>query len=311
MRNKVTYLIIALALLTVVSCKKSTDTPATTTTTDYTSAFATQADDVDRFNEETNAMDDDANLALESSTSMGGRMESVIFDGTITYSSDTSNGVTRTLTITYSGTTFDGLRHRTGTLTISVPAGERWRDKGATITLTFDVTVTRILDNKTLSLKGTKTMTNVTGGLLKNLAPGDTMIHTITSPGGIALTFDDGTQRTWNLAKQRTFTYNSGINTSLTGTYSNGTNNNIAVWGTNRAGSIFTTYYSTPVVISQSCDFRVTSGVITHTGLAYSVTVTYGLDANGNPTSCPGAGHYYYKIAWTIGTQTYSKLVQY
>jgi hypothetical protein len=41
------------------------------------------------------------------------------------------------------------------------------------------------------------------------------------------------------------------------------------------------------------------SGEIKHVTSAVTVTATFGLDASGNPTACPGAGHYYLEIVWT------------
>ena len=115
----------------------------------------------------------------------------------------------------------------------------------------------------------------------------------------MSIDFDNGTTRAWNVSKQRVFTYDNGIVITTTGTYSDGTNNNIAEWGINRLGESFTSLISEPKVIRQDCDFRLVSGqntVITDNGTS---VITYGLDADGNPTGCPGSGTYYYKLVWT------------
>jgi hypothetical protein len=50
-------------------------------------------------------------------------------------------------------------------------------------------------------------------------------------------------------------------------------------------------------VIRQDCDFRLVScenTILRSDNI--TTTITYGLDATGTPTSCPGAGSYYYKV---------------
>jgi hypothetical protein len=116
----------------------------------------------------------------------------------------------------------------------------------------------------------------------------------------MSITFDDGTQRTWNVAKQRVYTF-SGTNVSVTisGTHTEGNVTNIAEWGTNRLGRAFTSATLQPVVIRSDCNFRVVSGEIKHSLPNVSADATFGLDASGNPTTCPGTGHYYFKIVFT------------
>jgi hypothetical protein len=95
------------------------------------------------------------------------------------------------------------------------------------------------------------------------------------------------------------FTYDNGIVITTTGTYSDGTNNDIAEWGTDRFGDAFTSRISEPKVIRQDCDFRLTGGQNTLIISKGTAVITYGLDVNGDPTGCPGTGTYYYKLVWT------------
>jgi hypothetical protein len=187
-----------------------------------------------------------------------------------------------------------------------MPYGQHWKDAGATVTITVDtLKITRLRDKKSIVLNGTKTITNVSGGLLKDLATLQTITHTIT--GSLKIDFENGMSRTWNISKQRVFTYNNGIVITTTGTYSDGTYNDIAEWGTNRFNESFKSLISEPKVIRQDCDFRLVSGqntVITDKGTA---VITYGLDANGDPTGCPGTGSYYLKLVWTgVNGKTYT-----
>jgi hypothetical protein len=167
------------------------------------------------------------------------------------------------------------------------------------LTANVDLTITRLSDNKTLGIDGIKTITNVTGGRLINLASIGTIIHDIASPG-ITITFDNGTHRDWQIAKRRTFTYNNGIVIATRGTHTEGSITNIAEWGTNRFGNSFTSAITEPMVIRQDCNFRLVHGQVTHRTTQFTVVTTFGLDANGNPTGCPGInGTYYFKAVWT------------
>ena len=86
---------------------------------------------------------------------------------------------------------------------------------------------------------------------------------------------------------------------TTTGTHSENGINGIAEWGINRLGNAFVTAISQPIVVRQDCNYRVVSGQVTHSRLAATVVVTYGLDVTGTATSCPGTGNYYFKIVWT------------
>ncbi|MBS1915888.1 MAG: hypothetical protein JST87_06395 [Bacteroidetes bacterium] len=290
----------------------------------------TQADDQSMISNEDENLSDDANASLTSQPSISGNSYNALAssgttelgtggntspnlvlpcDATITY--DTTSD-TRTITITYNGTNCWGNRTRTGTVTISIPKGVHWSDANATVTLNIDnLKITRKRDGKSITINGTKTFTNVSGGLLIDLATLGTITHTIT--GSLSITFDNGSVRTWNVSKQRVFTYENGVVLTTTGTHSDGTNTNVAEWGTNRFGINFESLITQPKVIRQDCDFRLTSGenkLIRSDNI--TLTITYGLDSNGNPTSCPGSGTYYFEAVW-VGPNggTYTAILPY
>jgi hypothetical protein len=115
----------------------------------------------------------------------------------------------------------------------------------------------------------------------------------------------------WKVARKRTFTYNYGVVITETGNHTEGTNTKIAEWGVNRFGHAFTTSITEPLVVRQDCNFRLTHGEVKHEGIA-TATATFGLDVNGNPTSCPGLGSYYFKLVWTgPGGNTHSAILPY
>ena len=287
--------VLTLAVFTTFTACKKEDKPS-----DPANELSVQADDQNRVSTQIDGISNDATMAMESSAAYSGRMQNPpysICDGSIAFDS-VSNP--RKITITYNGGGCNNGFTRTGTVVISMAANTHWKDQGAAVTVTYqNLKVTRTADNKSITINGSHTITNVSGGLLYNLAAQQSLIHTVSS-SNMSITFDDNTQHTWQVARRRVITLdaNNKLVLSITGDHTDGTNTHIAEWGTNRFGHTFTTSITEPLVIRQSCDFRITSGQITHEGWG-TATATFGLDVNGNPTSCPGTGHYFYKLTWT------------
>jgi len=315
--------LVAASLTFMFACKKdnssSSSTPSTTN-------LQTSSDDQAMASNENEAVSNDATAALTVSPSisgasinetgkpggsvLGGGDSAGICDATIAFDTTSS---TKTVTITYNGTNCWGNRTRTGTVVISVPKGVHWADKGATVSISIEnLKITRVRDGKSIVINGTKTITNKSGGLLINLATLPSITYDLSDTLSIA--FDNGSLRTWNASKERVFTYSNGIVITTTGTHSDGTNSDIAEWGTNRFGVSYSSRITAPKVIEQSCDFRLVSGQNTITsGDKFTAVITYGLDANGIPvTSCP-TGNFYANVAWTYlpTGKTGSFLVQY
>lgn len=306
------------------ACKK--DNSANGGSSNNQNELQTQADDQAQVSDEDEAVTNDVNTALYSQASLAGNGAVSEGDGSTTVNGTTqSNGITgpitglicdatvvvntstdpKTVTITYNGTNCWGNRKREGVVVISIPAGVHWGDKGAAVTISIqDLKITRMRDKKSIVLNGTKTITNVSGGLLINLASLQTITHTIA--GELSITFESGKQRAWAVSKQRVFTYDNGIVITTTGTHTDSLgNSNVAEWGTNRFGVTFESLISQPKVIRQDCDFRLVSGQNTILRSDNITTVvTYGLDANGEPTSCPGTGTYYFKAVVTTANGT-------
>jgi len=294
---KARLLSFAVAILSVcilfTACQKDAGTP-----NDYSTETTTHSDDQSRFSNEIDAAGTDVNAALEVTSGFTGRIENiqVICDATVVI--DTVSNP-RTITITYNGSNCFGGRTRTGVIVISMAPGVRWKNAAAVLNVSFqNLKITRVVDNKSITINGTQTYTNVSGGLLVNLPTLNTITHTITS-SNMSVTFDNNSQRNWQVARQRVFTYNNGIVVTSTGTRSDGGVTGIAEWGTNRFGTSFTTVITQPLVIRQDCNFRLVSGKVTHTTALFNAAVTFGLDVNGAPTSCPGLASYFLRIEWT------------
>jgi hypothetical protein len=293
MKARILHLSSFALLLAVVftSCQKDS-----TTAYDYQTETTTHSDDQSRFSNESDAVANDVNTAIELTSGFTGRTESITFcDGTAVV--DTMSNP-RTITITYNGAACIPNRTRTGVIVISMAQNVRWRNAGAVINVAFqNFKITRTSDNKSITINGTQTHTNVSGGLLINLAALGSITHTITS-SNMSVTFDNASQRTWQVARKRVFTYNNGIVATITGTHTEGNITGVAEWGTNRFGNAFTTAITQPLIIRQDCSFRLTTGKVEHKTNLFNAAVTFGLDATGAPAACP-AGVYYLKIAWT------------
>jgi hypothetical protein len=285
------------------------------------SNLGTQADDQTMISNENENVSNDINTVLVSQVSTNGDSKSpsiisgttevngtaqvngastvsgdLICDATVAF--DTASNP-RTITITYNGTNCWGNRSRNGTVVISMAAGIHWRDAGAVVSVSIqNLNITRLSDGKSIILNGLKTITNTSGGDLKNLASIGTITHTISD--SLSITFADSATRTWYASRTRVFSYNNGIVLTTTGNHSDGTHQGIAEWGTNRFGVSFIAMILQPMIIRQDCDFRITGGeyqIIRSDNI--SSTITFGLDANGNESACPGSGHYYLEVIWT------------
>lgn len=295
--------IATLALLTAFSsCKKETQASSDD---QASTEMQTHSDDYNDVSSNVDEADNEAVAAIETSAFLSGKTAGTTgmagACGT-TIVADTVS-VPRTVTVTFNGNNCAGTFYRTGSIKISIPEGLRWRNAGAAISISFQsLKLKRISDNKTITINGTQTVTNVSGGLLINLPTLQSIVHTITSDN-MSISFDDNTQRTWHIARKRTFTFNNGVVLRISGTGTVGSATNLAEWGTNRLGHAFTTAIQEPVTFRQDCNGRLTSGQIKHEGFGTS-TVTFGLNANGEPTSCPASGSFYLKLVWTGASGT-------
>jgi hypothetical protein len=298
------------------SCQKSNNSDNGNSNTD----LQTQSDDQTRVADENDAIANDFNTTmttnfqlLGASTNPGVQhgviaqggpndtLKSYICDATVV--ADTTSSP-RTVTITYNGSNCNLTRTRTGKVVISIPAGVQWRNPGAVITVSIqNLKITRLFDNKSITLNGTHTYTNVSGGSLLNLPNITSITHTVTSDD-MTITFDNGAQRAWHFARKRVYTEaNNIITVTLTGMHTDGATTGISEWGTNRFGNTFETVISQPLTVSNACNtsiFQLTGGAVTIVRPAVTLNVTFGLDSSGNPSGCPvGSAVYYFKLVFT------------
>jgi hypothetical protein len=325
--KKMQFLRIAIVVICLgfaFACNKNNSSESDSATT---ADVQNQSDDQTMVSNEDDAISNDIDGALSSSASVAGASATTTVTSTVTNTSVQSvvnaicdanvtidtTATTRIVTITYNGSNCWGNRTRSGSIVITAPKAKYWGDPNTAVTIAVNnLKITRTRDGRTVTFNGSKTITNVTGGLLKNLATiSGGITHTIS--GTLSITYNNGKTAEWNVSKKRIFTYNNGIVITTTGTHSDGTNTNIAEWGTNRLGVSFASLITVPRVIAQSCNFRLTGGenkIIDSKGAV--ATITYGLDASGNPTSCPGAGSYYAKLVYVgAGGKMYTYIFPY
>lgn len=294
---KLAITLIGFAPFLFTSCKKSSDK---INAVDFAEESIAHSDDQSVFSNETDALANDFNTILDNYSAFNGREANTLAlpcDASVTVD---SNSNPRRITITYNGSNCIPFRTRTGSVVITMPSNMRWRDSGAVMTVNMqNVKITRTGTNRSITINGTKTIRNVTGGLVRQVNTGGvTVIHEIRS-NNMSVRFADSTSRTWQIARRRGFTFNNGLVITTRGIATVDGISEVAEWGTNRYGNEFITATTEPLIVRQNCGFRLTSGQVKHHKMTSLITVTFGLDSTGAPTSCPLTGPYYFKMVYS------------
>jgi hypothetical protein len=213
---------------------------------------------------------------------------------------------TITFYITYDGLSCNGKLLRTGKVEIKKKVGTKWHDVGATVIVTFkDLHITRVSTGKSITINGTKNFQNVTGGFIWQLGNQYTSIVHKTW-GFLNVTFDDNTTRTWNVARQITFTGTMGqLIRTVDGFGAEGSYNNLVLWGTNRNGENFYKQITQSVVFREVCSWNPCSGIKIHQIPSddKKATITFGYNSNNEPVvgdDCPTK----YRLDWEKGTHS-------
>ena len=295
---------IAIAMLLFSSCKKEAST----------ADESSSAEDHGNVTSALNTTTDDAANAVGGITSLSGKTDGAL--AICGYTIDSTQKVNGVLTINFDGTTCNNVS-KTGTIVATLEnfsSGMRWKDVGAVLKLEFqNVKVTKIATGKSLIINGTHYIVNTTGGVAWKVLQGlstATVTHKHIA-NNFNITFDDGTQRVWNVRRSRTFS-SSGVNVNVTVTGDTTINGqaNVEAWGTNRNGNSFTTAVTTPISSGNTCGFyKPVAGELNHLVANKSMVILFGVDASGNQTSgtCP----YGMKITYTGPNKTISRVVAY
>jgi hypothetical protein len=271
------------------------------------------SDDARQEGESSEALDDVESVLESAGSAMGGGKTVAFVPCGATIDSVTAN---RTYTLTFDGTTpcVDGTRTRAGVITFKLTAGEKWRDAGSVVTVTFtNYKVTRLADNRSVVLNGVKTLTNLSGGNRKLVALTANAELVVGVAGNLNLTFDDGSVRTWQISRKRTYRNlgNGKFEIRIEGTGSAENYTNLSAWGTTRFGGAFYTQITEPIVVNNTCGFgKPVSGLKVHHRPVRTITALFGTDQDGVAvtTGCP----FGYKLTWEKATgNTKSEVIAY
>jgi len=290
------------------ACKQHKDKPVTP---DDSGTQATSAADQNNVTRESDEALEDANTVV-SASSTNGRVAGTFSPINAATVDTLGNGKFK---ITYNGSYNGATKSGSITVQIGPTATTKWTDLNATLTITFtDYTVSR--NGKTITFNGTKIVTNKGSNDWRTLygaAINSTIDHHIRGTN-LQIKFDNGTTRTWSVARHKVITKTSSTNYTITisgdttiGNYTN--NNDVESWGTNRLGENFVNEITTPLVFDLACNGTGTQGVLVHhhdvdANTTKNLTVTFGVNPDGSASSasCP----YGYKFNW-IGLDGNSK----
>jgi len=289
---KLTFLIVALLGLSLAGCKKEKNNNS-----GDSSSLQQLANDEQNVESASEESMNDVNTLLS-----GGNLKSTdqVPCGATVDSTSVVND-TITIYITYNGLNCNGTRYRTGQVEIRKQVGTHWFQQGASVMIRhINFTVTKVSNNKSITLNGVKVHTNVSGGVIAQLGTGaDAIVH--RTWGHMNVTFDDGTTKVWNVARQKTYTglFPANLVMTIDGFGSAGGLDNLVVWGVNRQGENFFTQVIQPVVHRQVCSWDPCEGVKKHAIPSdnKSATITFGYDSNNQPVTggdCPTK----YKVDW-------------
>ena len=257
--------------------------------------------DVDRVKSESDQVVSDAE-SIMSETSLGRLAGGSGTAGTVCGASiDTSAIAQKTITVTYDGVTTCNGYLRSGSITLHLTQGNHWRDAGAVMEITHtNYKVIRQSDNKSITFNGVKYVTNVNGFSWATLSRQYKERAT-----NLVLTFDDGSERQWSLARNWNITITSlspiGISYVISGDSTLNGTANVMAWGSNRYGTTFTNHTPTAITTTyglNGCGFtKPLSGKIVHdlSGKG-TLSATFGVDASGNAVTSGCA--YGYKLEW-------------
>jgi hypothetical protein len=292
--------------LTFSACKKP-----------ETAEDLSNASDHNNVTQHLNASIDDAANAAGGVGTLSGKTEGpyTLIGATI----DSSMKASGQLTIIYDGTTIvDGCFKRSGSVTLTLENytnGTRWKDVGAILDISLNaLKVTHTVSGATYQYDGLHHITNESGRLAWRILAGldqGTVIHRHTATGA-TITFSDGSQRTWNVNRLRTYT-NTGGAISMGLSSDNPVNglSNVDCWGTTRKGESFTNQILTPIVFNNSCgNYRQPkSGEAKIATGSRTLDVLLGTDQSGTPVTsgCPWG----FKVTYTVNNRIYTRVVQY
>jgi hypothetical protein len=205
---------------------------------------------------------------------------------------------------------------RSGNIVVKLFNATRWRQAGAVLQVTFNNYSVKRANGKVITYNGAGKVYNVSGGLRREVQAGtiNQVVHRIRM-ANVQMTHNNKTFSDWGVAKTRTYSANGDLYTITVKGDTNATLSGagtVGSWGTGRYGEHFYTDFQQPIVANSSCGFDAPiSGKKFHNGLRRDLTVTFGVDASGNPVTTAGACPGYYKWEFVGPVRSYSGVVAY
>ena len=275
-------LILVMNIMINTGCKK--DNSSSTSLQDPSSSSLQQLSQDDaqvQISDNQITNDVDNYLISDDDKSIGDHIIPFSCDATV---DTTSHGDTIVYTFVYNG--FNGFHdfHRSGTVIIEKLKGVHWMDPGAFVMIKYvNLKIGHLFSGKTFTYNGMRMYKDVTGGIIKNLGSSLTSIE-FQMVGSMQITFENGTTKTWNISRTKTWggTYPDQLTVTYTGNGYAGGYNNLSLWGADRNGETFYAQIITPIMYSESCHWYPIWGVFVYQvpGIPKSATVTYGYDSS-------------------------------
>ncbi|MEY3344053.1 MAG: hypothetical protein RL090_1737 [Bacteroidota bacterium] len=306
--------LIAVSLMAFSSCRKSDDLP-----TDLDGNFIQHNADRSFQQDESDQADADINDALKDIPGFG-KTAGVSSTGPLCgVTIDSSQLAQKILFFNFDGVTpcFSPSRTRSGQIKVQLTSGNNWSDINSVLTLTYiNFKVTRLSDNRWVMFNGVKTLTNLNGHDWLGFLAGNSTHQYKERAYNVDVDFINGASAIWNIARRTTWSFsptsNVGpkINFECTGDTSLNGFSNVDMWGVNRFGESFTTYYTAPWRSNSYCGFwRPVGGTLQHKVAGRQYRLDLGVDQSGNPSALNCA--YGFKVTWTINGNTNSRVFSY
>lgn len=310
--------IIGVVTCALFACKKNTAF-SNNEQAQFDSAVNIQANDQARIASDIDALFNDINTVMnKQDTLTAGSIDTLLNTGICAASLIRIDAVDspNSVSFTYGGAACDHSRSFSGLVTVYIKPGSRWSTAQDVlgVVLTDLYVKGQQADTSTILYNGDLYFTDVSGGSLTSLTStaSSPVVHSIQGVN-VSVLFNDITPAVWQIARQRTYTYDSGLVISTTGTDTASGLQNVSEYGGNRFGNSFITSVTSPLVTRQACDFQVTGGQIQLVNPSGVTAIVYGLNSSGAATGCPSSGsYYYYQLNWTgSGESPYSAVRPY
>ncbi len=308
----IALLLAAITLGGFNACKKKEKEDETPTLDAETQQFN---DDANKYKNESDEISDAINGYIKDVPAFG-RVAGVTSTPICGVTVDSSQLAQKILIFNFDGITpcSSPSRTRAGQIKVQLTSGVHWSDVGAVLTETFiNYKVTRLSDNKSVTINGVKKITNVNGNNWLGFLLGTTNLKYKERAFNVQVKFDNAQTATWNTAHIVEYSY--APSTQITsfrclGDTSLNSLSNVSAWGVNRFAQNFTTNYNTAWVSNSYCGFwRPISGELIHHLPSTAFTLTLGVDQNGFASTLNCA--YGYKVSWTSGNNNGSVVLSY